>query len=321
MLINLTFMLVSLIFLILSADKLVTGAAALANHFKWPPLLIGLTIVALGTSIPEVFISVLSSLQDNAELALGNAVGSNIANLGLVLGITTLLQPIVIQEKIIKHELPVLLLVTIGASFILSIWQINFFSGLILLATIIAYIAWLAYQEVLKKNPDPVLTQEYDELLASKLSLRLAVFWLVVGFTIVPISANELVKYASLIAEDLGINKTVIGLTAVAIGTSLPELVTSIMGVIKKEQGIVMGNIIGSNIFNLTAVLAPVGLIGNQPNLVENFYKRDLFFMNVLTLIFVIFAYRGRKTSFLTSKFGILMLASYGIYIYLLLKY
>ena len=251
--------------LVWSADRFVEGSASTARHFGMPPLLIGMVIVGFGTSAPEMVVSVLAAVQGNPGIALGNAYGSNITNIALILGITALISPIAIQPQIIRREMPVLLAVTV-----LAVWQLwdgylSFADGIVLSATLVLLMGWTTLRSM--KGSDNFARDIADELADSdnKIPLRRALFWLVLGLAILILSSRLLVWGAVVIAQALGVSDLIIGLTVVAIGTSLPELASSVIAARKGEHDIAVGNIIGSNLFNTLAVVGLAAAIHPMP--------------------------------------------------------
>ncbi|ATI02782.1 MULTISPECIES: calcium/sodium antiporter [Cycloclasticus] len=278
-------------FLIFSADYFVKGTSAIARNIGISPLIIGLTIIGLGTSAPEMLVAGIASVQGNTGLATGNAVGSNIANIGLVLGVTALISPILIKSSLLKRELPILLVISIISYLLLVDGHLSRFDGLILFAGLIAFLYWLlrsAQQN--KQQKKDILAAEFDDEIPSDLSTKTASFYVIIGLTILIISSKLLVWAAVNIAILFGVSDLVIGLTIIAIGTSLPELAASIMSVIKKEPDLAVGNIIGSNAFNLLAVLCLPGLL-HPGNVDPQLVSRDLPIMLGFTLCLFIFSY------------------------------
>lgn len=275
---------IGLALLVWSADRFVDGAAASAGHFGMPPLLIGMVIVGFGTSAPEMVVSVLAAVQGNPGIALGNAYGSNITNIALILGITALISPIAIQPQIIRREMPVLLAVTV-----LAVWQLwdgylSFADGIVLSATLVLLMGWTTLRSM--KGSDNFARDIADELADSdnKIPLRRALFWLVLGLAILILSSRLLVWGAVVIAQALGVSDLIIGLTVVAIGTSLPELASSVIAARKGEHDIAVGNIIGSNLFNTLAVVGLAAAIHPMP-VASEVLARDAAVMAGLTLL------------------------------------
>ena len=251
------------ILLIWSADRFVTGAAATARNFDVPPLIIGLTIVALGTSAPEMMVAGFAAYNGSPTMAIGNALGSNITNITLVLGIAALITPLDVHSRIIKKELPILLLATFMAMALMRDMTLSRFDGFVLLSLLFLLMWWITRQGIRNQTSD-ALTDEYIEELPAEISTSKAVSWLVVGLILLIASSKVIVWGAVNVATDLGISELLIGLTVIAIGTSLPELAASITGALKNEHDIAIGNVVGSNLFNTLGVLAIPGLI--QPS-------------------------------------------------------
>jgi len=235
-----------------SANHLVNGASALARNIGVSPLLIGLTIVAIGTAAPEILVSIIASYSGSPGIAIGNAIGSNVTNIGLVIGICALIRPLVIEEVTFQLELPILAITSILVCLLLWGLGLNLVSAIILLFGGLIYVTWLIIRGLKQRKADPLLADEFSETIPSDMSTTKATLWLVIGLILLPISAKILVDGAEFIARGLGISEVVIGLTIIAIGTSLPELAASLISTLKKEDGIAVGNVIGSNIFNLT---------------------------------------------------------------------
>ena len=284
MILSITFLLVGLVGLIWSADKFVYGAAAIARNFGLPPLIIGLTIVAMGSSAPEIMIAITTSLSGVPNTAIGNALGSNITNIALVLGITALIKPLMVNSQLINRELPILVLVSGIAAFILFDQQLTATEGTILLSLFfvtMALLAWLTLRDT--KKEDPLLIEAQGDV-PEGVSNQMATLWIVVGLIMLPISSHFVVEGAIDIAQFFGISELVIGLTIVAIGTSLPELAACIASIKNNEHDLALGNIIGSNIFNILAVLSVPALIA--PGVFDAAASgRDMYMMFGLTLV------------------------------------
>jgi cation:H+ antiporter len=294
-----------------SADKFIYGASALAKNLGVSPMMIGLTIVAMGSSAPEIMVSASASFDGTPDLAVGNALGSNITNIALVLGITVLFKPLLVSSTTLKRELPLLLFVTLIAVVFLSDNVLSEIEGVTLITLfvlVLAVMAWLSFK--VEKN-DPLIAETEDEI-PSNVATGSAIFWVVVGLIMLPLSAHFLVDSAVFIASYFGVSDLVIGLTIVALGTSLPELAASIAGVRKGEDDLVLGNLIGSNIFNILAVLAMPGLI--IPGIVDsNASVRDSYVMLGLTILLFIFCFNLRGNSKINRyEGGALVLAFFG---------
>ena len=278
-----------------SADRFVVGASALAYNLNIPPLIIGLTIVSLGTSAPEILVSGVASLQGNSGLAIGNALGSNITNIALILGITALIMPLNIHSSIVRRELPVLLGVMLLALLLLLNGCLERLDGIILLSGIPLMLAWMAHIGMKEKASHDPMSEEFADEVPTDMTMAKAGFWTLVGALCLLASSKILVWGAVSIAQAIGVSDLVIGLTIVALGTSLPELAASVMSVLKNEHDIAIGNVIGSNIFNLLAVLGLPGLLSPGP-VDAAVLTRDYPVMIGLTVALFIMAYgfRGR---------------------------
>lgn len=250
--------------LVWGADRLVAGASATARNLGVSPLVIGLTIIGFGTSAPELVVSAVATLKGNSGLAVGNAIGSNIANMGLVLGVTALIYPLRMESTALKREYPMLLLVML-VCFLMALDGIySSLEGWILIFGLLAVIIWIIRIGLHRPLSDP-LAEEFDAEIPKDVPTKIAVFWLTVGLIVLPISSTFLVDGAITIARILHVTDTVIGLTIVALGTSLPELATAITAALHKEDDLAIGNIIGSNIFNLLGVLGIAACISPVP--------------------------------------------------------
>ncbi|WP_419227278.1 calcium/sodium antiporter [Alteromonas sp. OM2203] len=306
MLLNIVIFLIGLIVLSWSADRFVYGASALAKNIGISPMMIGLTIVAMGSSAPEIVVSAIASVNGNMNTAVGNALGSNITNVALVLGITALVKPLIVSSTTLKRELPALLIISLIAIGFLFDGELKSYEGIILLALFIFVLAMMAWLSLQVDKEDPLIAETADEI-PKGVSNTSALIWIGVGLVILPLSAHFLVNSAVEIARYMGISDLVIGLTIIAFGTSLPELAASIAGVLKGEDDLALGNIIGSNIFNLLAVLGMPGLIA--PGLLDpDVYNRDMYVMLGLTLLLFLFSFDliGKRTISRTNGFILL---------------
>ena len=308
MLLALLAVLIGLAVLVWSADRFVGGAASVAHYFAMPPLLIGMVIVGFGTSAPEMLVSVLASLQNNPGIALGNAYGSNITNIALILGLTALISPIVVHSQILRKELPILAVVTAFAAWQLRDGILSRTDAFVLLGIFAALMIW-AVRESLGKKSD-TLADDMEAALASSMPIKKAVFWLVTGLLLLIASSRALVWGAVEIARSFGVSDLLIGLTIVAVGTSLPELASSVVAARKNEHDIALGNIIGSNLFNTLAV---VGMAGSISPMAVGFevLHRDILVMGVLTLSLFVLGYAFRRPGRINRAEGALLLAAY----------
>ena len=306
MLLNIVIFLVGLIVLSWSADRFVYGASALAKNIGISPMMIGLTIVAMGSSAPEIVVSAIASANGNMNTAVGNALGSNITNIALVLGITALVKPLLVSSTTLKRELPALLIISLIAIGFMFDGELKSYEGIILLGLFIFVLAMMAWLSLQVDKEDPLVAETAHEI-PKGVSNTSALIWIGVGLVILPLSAHFLVNSAVEIARYMGISDLVIGLTIIAFGTSLPELAASVAGVLKGEDDLALGNIIGSNIFNLLAVLGMPGLIA--PGILDpDVYNRDMYVMLGLTLLLFLFSFDliGKRTISRTNGFILL---------------
>ncbi len=294
-----------------SADRFVDGAGNLARILGAPPLLIGITIVGIGTSAPEVLVSISAVINDTPNLAVGNAIGSNITNIALVLGITALICPLAVNSGILRRELPLVLGVSALAVVFCLDLRLSRGEGATLLLGFVLVLAWMLHLARTGSQDDPMLSeiiaheQEQDGMPPGK-----AWFWVGVGLLLLPISAQLLVWGASTIARHFGISELVIGLTIVALGTSLPELAASLMSALRKEADLALGNVLGSNLFNLLLVLAIPGLMSG-PALDPDIKVRDLPVMIGLTVVLFVMAWGWRGQGRISRLEGGTLLAAF----------
>jgi cation:H+ antiporter len=298
-----------LVLLVWSADRFVDGAAATARHFGMPPLLIGMVIVGFGTSAPEMVVSVLAASQGNPGLALGNAYGSNITNIALILGLTALLSPIAFHSQVLRKELPILTAITALAAW--QVWDgaITRLDALVLLVVFAGVMGWSIWQGMQKK-PDTLGSEMEHELEVHPLPLRRAVLWLVIGLLLLIVSSRILVWGAVAIAQGFGVSDLIIGLTIVAVGTSLPELASSLIAIRKGEHDIALGNVLGSNLFNTLAVVGLAGMI-RPMSVGPEVFSRDMLVMGVLTVSLFVIGYGFRGQGRINRFEGALLLACY----------
>lgn len=295
-----------------SADRFVDGAAATARYAGMPPLLIGIVIIGLGTSAPELVVSVLAALQGNPGLALGNAYGSNVANIGLILGLTALLCPIVVQSQVVRQEMPLLLLVTAVAVFQLVDGQLTRLDGWVLLVLFVVLMGWLIWQG-LRRRGDALVTELQDQLEDEVMSLPLALFWVAFGLLLMVGSSRLLVWGAVEVARHFGVSDLLIGLTIVALGTSLPELASAYTAVRKGEHDLALGNVIGSNLFNTLAVVGLAVVL--RPLAVEpEVLTRDAVVMGAMSLGLFFICFRKRGGGAISRKMGGVLLLVYLLY-------
>lgn len=299
--------------LIWSANRFVDGSAASSHHLGISPLLIGMVVVGFGTSAPEMTVSAISAWQGNPGIALGNAYGSNICNIALILGLTALIKPISVHSKVVTRELPLLLLMTLLAAFMLWNGQISRLDSIILLAAFALYMFWCVHESSVQRTD--VLTGDLKgELELHTMPLKKAVFFILIGLIGLIASSRILVWGSVGIARALGVSDLIIGLTIVAVGTSLPELASSIAAIRKNEHDIALGNIIGSNIFNTLIVVGIAGII--HPMVVEpEVLWRDMMMVLILTVWLFISAASFRKPGRISRMEGSVLLLSYAGYL------
>ncbi|MFQ3191468.1 MAG: cation:H+ antiporter [Paraglaciecola sp.] len=316
MILEACYFLIWLIVLSWGADRFVFGASVLAKNIGVSPMIIGLTIVAMGSSAPEIMVAATASFNGNTDTAVGNALGSNITNIALVLGLTALLKPLSIASSTLKKEMPVLLLVTLLAVYFLSDFLLLKVEGIILITLLFVVIGGLTWMSFNMEKGDPLQPETENEI-PSGIATSKAVMWLIVGMILLPTSAYFMVDSAELIARYFGLSELVIGLTIIAIGTSLPELAACIAGVLKNEDDLALGNIIGSNIFNILAVLAMPGLIA--PGVVdENAATRDSYIMLGLTVLLIIFSFNLKGSRCINRMEGLCLITCFCAYQFLL---
>jgi cation:H+ antiporter len=302
------------------ADRFVAGAAATARNLGISPLIIGLTVVGIGTSAPEILVSAVATWTGNPELAVGNAIGSNITNMGLVLGATALITPLMVNSETLRREFPILFAVMLVSLVLLLDGDLDLFDGVILMGGLVLIVYWLASlalrQRSAGQNGDP-LEAEYLEEMPPEMSTVRALMWVGIGLLVLLGSSRLLVWGAVNVAQWFGISDLIIGLTIVAIGTSLPELAASVMSALRNEPDIAIGNVLGSNMFNLLAVLGIPGLI--QPVTISgDVLSRDYPVMIGLAVALFAMAYGFRKPGHITRVEGGLLLLGYAGYLWLL---
>src|SRR5574344_1580969 len=278
-------------FLVWSADRFVDGAASTAKHLGMPSLLIGILIVGFGTSAPEMVVSAIAAYEGNAGLALGNAIGSNIVNIALILGVTAIVSPIMVNSKIVKKEIPLLLLIVLLTGYLLLDNSLTLFEGVILLVSFFALVLWSVYT-ALESRGDSLESEMDIELKEHSMSLKLGVIWLIFGLILLIVSSKILVWGAVGVAVEFGVSDLII----VALGTSLPELAASVIAARKGEHDIAIGNVVGSNMFNLLAVIGIAVVIAPMNNIPLEVLQRDWIIMLLLTIALFVMAYgfKGR---------------------------
>lgn len=290
--------------LIWSADRFINGAMGLAHHFNTPPLVIGIIVVGFGTSAPELLVSTMAALQGSSGLAIGNAIGSNITNIALVLGATACLTPLVVKTAIFRREFPVLLFATLFAWLLIRDQFLSTLEAIAMLVLMFVVLIFMA-------QSDDNKPQEPDT--DASASVMSSLFWLILGLSVLIISSNVLVDAAVKLATLFGIPDVIIGLTIIAIGTSLPELAASIAGALKHHTDLAVGNIIGSNIFNTLGVIGVPGLISSYA-IPEKVITHDFSVMLALTLALIILAFITRKSGGLAKFSGFFLISCFIAY-------
>ncbi|PIW47363.1 MAG: calcium/sodium antiporter [Zetaproteobacteria bacterium CG12_big_fil_rev_8_21_14_0_65_54_13] len=302
--------------LIWGADRFVEGAASVAKNLRVPPMVIGLTIVSLGTSLPEMIVSAMAALDGNRDLGIGNVLGSNIANIGLVLGVTAMIIPLTVTSMTLRREMPVLFMVTLLAFTLMADGVLSLGDGIILAVALVLLLTWITMLG-LRDRHDP-LVAEFTESIPDQMSMGLSLMWFVIGLVLLIASSRMVVWGAVEIAHYLGVSDLVIGLTIVAIGTSLPELVASLVSALKGEADMAIGNVIGSNMFNLLAVLAMPALI-HPGAFASDALMRDFPIMIGFTVALFAVSFGLKKQGGIINRFeGGLLTAGFGGYLVLL---
>lgn len=309
---DIIFMVLGFALLIGGADRFVHGAAAAARNIGIAPLLIGLTVVAFATSAPEILVAVVAASRGDSLLAIGNAIGSNIVNIGLVLGITAIVIPIGLGSATLRREMSALLAVSLLTVSLFLDMYLSRIDGVVMLTGLVIVMFWLTRLGLRSAANDPI-KQDYEAEIPSDVSMKAAIIWLLVGLGILLVGAEILVDGAIGIAIELGISEVVIGVTIVAFGTSLPELAVSVMSALKKEYGLAIGNIVGSNIFNLLAVIGVAAAIG--PTAVgPTVLSLHIFVMVAFTLVLFAMTYNYDGKTELSRTEGAALFVAYAAY-------
>ena len=310
---NLAEIIAGLLLLVWGADRFVHGAAALARNFGVAPLLIGLTIVAFATSAPEIIVSVLAASRGESDLAIGNAIGSNTANIGLVLGTVAMIRPIELTSATLRREMPALLAVSLLTVTLFLDTYLSRVDGLVLLTGLVIVMVWLTRLGLRSAQTDPLLV-DYDAEIPKDVSTVMAIVWLAVGLGMLLVGAEFVVDGAIAIARELGVSEIVIGITLVALGTSVPELAVSIVSAIKGEFGLAIGNVVGSNIFNLLAVVGVAATIDPAP-LAPSVLSLHIFVMSAFTLVLFAMTYEYDGQGRINRIEGVALLIAFVSYV------
>ncbi len=312
-------LLIGLALLVWSSDIFIDGAASISLHMKISPLIIGVVVLGFGTSMPEIVVATLAALDGSPGLAIGNAVGSNIANIALVLGVAALIAPIVVKSSILKRELPILLAISLGAYALVLDGELGIMDGIILVVALILTMTWMIRANKAIDPSDPLAEETLEEVGdIPELTMKKSVIYLIGGLIILMVSAKMMVWGAVDIAQTFGIPEVVIGLTIIAIGTSLPELAAAIAAARKNEADLMIGNIVGSNLFNILAVLAVPALLA--PSILEpEILSIDMPVMLGFTLIMLLFALPIKGKAVINTPKGLLL--TFGFVAYLVILY
>ena len=300
--------------LVWSADKFVEGAASTAKHLGMPSLLIGILIVGFGTSAPEMVVSAIAAMEGNPALALGNALGSNIVNIALILGITAIVAPITVNSKIVKKEIPLLLLIVLASGYLLLDNSLTLGEGIVLISGFFTLIAW-SIVSAFRGRGDTLEAEMDSELIEHEMSLKAGIIWLIIGLVLLIASSRLLVWGAVGVATEFGVSDLIIGLTIVALGTSLPELAASVIAARKGEHDIAIGNVVGSNMFNLLAVIGIATIIAPMNGIPVEVLNRDWIVMFVLTIALLVMSYGFRNKEGKITRFeGMILVVCYIAY-------
>lgn len=317
MILELLAILGGIVLLLWSADKFVEGSASIAKFYNIPSLIIGMVIIGFGTSAPELIVSSLAALQGNSGLALGNAYGSNITNIALILGLCSVIKPIDVHSGVLKKELPVLLISTIMVFFLIKDGELNRLDATFMVVTFLLLLGWSIWEGTKSKND--AFGMEVEQELKDQIKLGPSIFWTILGLTLLIVSSRFLVWGAVGIAKYFGVNDLLIGLTVVAIGTSLPELASSIVAAKKGEHDLALGNIIGSNLFN-TLLVVGISVFIKPIKVPLEIINRDFPVMIGVTILLFLFGFgfkgQGRINRIEGSVF-LLIFVAYTIYLIL----
>lgn len=312
MLVNILLVIAGLSLLMWGADRFVHGAAAAARNLGVAPLLIGLTVVAFATSAPEILVSVVASLEQQPGLAIGNAIGSNIVNIGLVLGVTAMIRPIQIESATLRREMPALLAVSLLTVSLFLDTYLSRMDGMVMLTGLVIVMVWLARLGTRSEANDPI-NRDFEAEIPTDVRMSMAIVWLIIGLGTLLVGAELLVNGAIGIATQLGISEVVIGILVVALGTSLPELAVSLASALKGEYGLAIGNIVGSNIFNLLAVIGVAATIAPSA-LPPTVLSLHIFVMVAFTLVLFAMTYDYDQHSELSRLEGAALVAAFLAY-------
>lgn len=300
-----------LIMLFIGAEGLVRGSSNLAIKIGIAPLVVGLTVVSFGTSAPELVVSLKAAISGNGSISLGNIIGSNIANIALILGVAALIRPLKVHANVIMREIPIMIAISVLLLILLIDGEVGFIDGIILVGGLIIYLVVNVILARKEKNAE--VDAEFKEGLKSKFGIPLSMVFIIVGLGLLLFGANLFVQSAVVIAKIFNVSDAIIGLTIVAIGTSLPELITSVVAAYKKEADIAIGNVVGSNIFNILGILGITALVIPISSLGISYVDLGVMLFTAIIL------FPLSRTGFSISRFeGAFLLAGYAGYIYYL---
>ena len=301
-----------LVLLVWGAERFVHGAAATARNMGIAPLLIGLTVVAFATSSPEILVSIVASLRGDPGIAFGNAIGSNIVNIGLVLGCVAIIRPIELRSATLRREMPALLAVSLLTVSLFLDSYLSRIDGIVMLTGLVIVMIWLARLGMRSAPGDPI-KKDFEAEIPVNVSMRAAIIWLLIGILTLLVGAQLLVEGAVQIAVYFRVSDVVIGILLVALGTSLPELAVSLVNALKGEYGLAIGNIVGSNIFNLLAVIGIAATIAPSP-MEPSVLSLHIFVMVAFTLVLFAMTYDYDGKSELSRIEGIALLIAFIAY-------
>ena len=318
MAVNILLIALGFVLLVKGADFLVDGASGVAKRFHIPEIIIGLTIVSIGTSMPELFVSITSALDGYSDMAIGNIIGSNLSNLLLILGLSATIKPVVFQKETRLYEIPMCLLVSIVFLILANIGNsISRIDAIILIALFIGFICYTIMMAKKGEDFDEISEEEKQRSAeeGKKRKIIVNIIYIIVGIIALKIGGDLVVEHSEKIAKMFNVSDKIIGLTIVAIGTSLPELVTSVTAALKKNSDIAIGNIIGSNIFNMLLIIGAAAAI--SPMNYNTSYNLQMGILIVATIVLGIFPYTDRKDEMTISN-GITYLMLYALYMAML---
>jgi len=310
---SIVFIAIGFAMLMLGAQWLVDGSSAIARKYHIPEIIIGLTIVSIGTSMPELMVSLTSALEGHSDISIGNVIGSNLCNLLLILGLTSLIAPLKFQKNTKKYEIPIMVDATILVFILANVGKsISRFDGLIISIVFIMFILYTIFSAKKSMNNDIKQDTKKDK----KQNAFMAILKIVLGIVLLKIGGDVSVDNAIIVARELGVTEKVIGLTIIAIGTSLPELITSVVAAHKGDIDIAIGNIVGSNIFNVLLILGVSSMI--SPITYSLSYNFEFIYVIIASILLYMFAATGKKYT-MTKLNGLIYLLMYGAYMMLLL--